>query len=73
MARWRLGVDVGGTFTDFSLLNVETGDLLVEKLQLPHTFRRPGSSLDSMLSEAAESPARTSSRFFTARQSRPTH
>jgi N-methylhydantoinase A len=39
MTRWRLGVDVGGTFTDFSLLNVETGALLVEKV--PTTPRDP--------------------------------
>jgi N-methylhydantoinase A len=39
MTRWRLGVDVGGTFTDFSLLNVETGALLIEKV--PTTPRDP--------------------------------
>ena len=27
MARYRLGIDIGGTFTDFSLLDEETGDL----------------------------------------------
>ena len=31
MAYW-LGVDVGGTFTDFSLFNVETGQLSHYKL-----------------------------------------
>lgn len=27
LARYRLGIDIGGTFTDFSLLNEETGEL----------------------------------------------
>jgi len=30
--RYRLGVDVGGTHTDLVLLDVETGDLMVEKV-----------------------------------------
>ncbi|HEX3244994.1 MAG TPA: hydantoinase/oxoprolinase family protein [Chloroflexota bacterium] len=32
MAHWRVGVDVGGTFTDFAVLNADTGALLVEKV-----------------------------------------
>jgi N-methylhydantoinase B len=32
MTLWRVGVDVGGTFTDFAVLNAETGALLVEKV-----------------------------------------
>src|SRR5262249_30286231 len=31
-ARYRLGVDVGGTHTDLVLLDTETGELLVEKV-----------------------------------------
>src|SRR6202043_841500 len=31
-ARYRLGVDVGGTHTDFVLLDTATGELLVEKV-----------------------------------------
>src|ERR1039458_4702892 len=31
-SRYRLGVDVGGTHTDLVLLDVATGDLLVEKV-----------------------------------------
>ncbi len=31
-SRYRLGVDVGGTHTDLVLLNVESGDLMVEKV-----------------------------------------
>jgi N-methylhydantoinase A len=31
-ARYRLGVDVGGTHTDFVLLDTQTGELLVEKV-----------------------------------------
>jgi len=37
MPRWRMGVDVGGTFTDFSVLNIGTGELTVEKVPTtPH-------------------------------------
>src|ERR671932_2060836 len=32
MAHWRIGVDVGGTFTDFAVLNADSGELLVEKV-----------------------------------------
>lgn len=28
---WRLGIDVGGTFTDFALQNVESGELFIHK------------------------------------------
>ena len=31
-SRYRLGVDVGGTHTDLVLLDVASGDLLVEKV-----------------------------------------
>ncbi len=31
-ARYRLGVDVGGTHTDLVLLDTTTGELLVEKV-----------------------------------------
>jgi N-methylhydantoinase A len=32
MGQWRVGVDVGGTFTDFAVLDAETGTLLVDKV-----------------------------------------
>ena len=28
---WRIGVDIGGTFTDFALQNEETGELVIGK------------------------------------------
>ena len=28
---YRIGVDIGGTFTDFALVDDKTGDLLVHK------------------------------------------
>ena len=31
MASFRVGVDIGGTFTDFTVANVETGEIIVEK------------------------------------------
>lgn len=37
MARFRLGVDIGGTFTDFALVNDDTGKVSVNKcLTTPH-------------------------------------
>ena len=34
---YRLGFDIGGTFTDFTLVNESTGEILVEKcLTSPH-------------------------------------
>ena len=36
-ARFRLGVDVGGTHTDLVLLNVNSGEITVEKVSsTPH-------------------------------------
>ena len=36
-ASYRLGFDIGGTFTDFTLVNESTGEILVEKcLTSPH-------------------------------------
>ena len=34
MGRYRLGIDIGGTFTDFSLLDEMTGELATKTLQL---------------------------------------
>ena len=31
LGKYRIGVDIGGTFTDFTLVNDETGEVLVEK------------------------------------------
>src|SRR5215475_13604670 len=36
-ATYRLGFDIGGTFTDFTLINEQTGEMLVEKCLIsPH-------------------------------------
>ena len=33
---YRIGVDIGGTFTDFALVDDATGHLIVHKLSLIH-------------------------------------
>jgi N-methylhydantoinase A len=39
MARHWLGIDIGGTFTDFTLFDTETGELLGLKVpSTPHEF-----------------------------------
>ena len=43
MSRLRLGVDIGGTFTDFALLDETSGALTV--LKLPSTPERPSASV----------------------------
>ena len=43
MTRLRLGVDIGGTFTDFALLDEASGALTV--LKLPSTPERPSASV----------------------------
>src|SRR5829696_2859752 len=43
MVNWRIGVDVGGTFTDFAVLNADTGALLVEKV--PTTPGNPATGI----------------------------
>jgi N-methylhydantoinase A len=62
MARWRIGVDVGGTFTDIAVLNADTGDVLVDKV--PTTPANPAlgiiAGLDRRLSEGVEPAAITS-------------
>jgi N-methylhydantoinase A len=62
MARWRIGVDVGGTFTDVAVLNADTGDVLVDKV--PTTPANPALGiivgLDRRLSEGVEPAAITS-------------
>jgi len=42
--RYRLGVDIGGTFTDFVLLNEASG--AVEILKIPTTPRAPADAED---------------------------
>ncbi|HUZ21998.1 MAG TPA: hydantoinase/oxoprolinase family protein [Acidimicrobiales bacterium] len=42
-ARWRVGVDTGGTFTDFVLVDQETG--AVEVLKVPSTPDDPGDTI----------------------------
>src|SRR5690242_9542536 len=62
MARWRIGVDVGGTFTDVAILNADTGDVLVDKV--PTTLANPAlciiGGLDRRLAEGVEPAAITS-------------
>src|SRR5215217_8474926 len=59
MAHWRVGVDVGGTFTDFAVLNADTGALLVEKV--PTTPDNPArgiiSGLELLLSHGVSGEA----------------
>jgi len=43
MATYRLGIDIGGTFTDFALLNEETGR--IEVLKIPSNPARPEQSV----------------------------
>jgi len=50
--RLRVGVDIGGTFTDFALLDEETGR--VTALKFPSDRARPASSVFEGLREALE-------------------
>lgn len=52
---WKLGVDVGGTFTDLCLLNADTGEVWIEKL--PST---PGDQATAFI-EGVERVARSAS------------
>ena len=47
--KWKIGVDVGGTFTDFTLLNENTGELKFHKV--PSTPEDPSQAIDRGLSE----------------------
>jgi len=47
MAKFRLGIDIGGTFTDFSLLNEDTGGLI--SLKSPSTPRAPANAVTNGL------------------------
>lgn len=40
MARYRIGVDIGGTFTDFVMVDRETGRLFNEKVLTTRTTLR---------------------------------
>jgi N-methylhydantoinase A len=51
-ARWRVGVDVGGTFTDFAVFDERAGALLVEKV--PTTPRNPAEGIIAGLRRLAE-------------------
>ena len=48
-SKWSVGVDVGGTFTDFTLFNKNTGELKVHKV--PSTPEDPSQAVDRGLSE----------------------
>ena len=47
--KWKIGVDVGGTFTDFTLLNENTDELKFHKV--PSTPKDPSQAIDIGLSE----------------------
>ena len=47
--KWKIGVDVGGTFTDFTLLNENTDELKFHKV--PSTPEDPSQAVDRGLSE----------------------
>lgn len=49
---YRIGVDVGGTFTDFSILNEKTKDVLY--IKVPSTPEDPSEAIQSGISELLE-------------------
>ena len=57
-SRYRLGIDIGGTFTDATLVNEATGEIRVGKV--PSTPEAPSvgfmEATDRMLREASVSP-----------------
>jgi N-methylhydantoinase A/oxoprolinase/acetone carboxylase beta subunit len=72
MARYRLGVDVGGTHTDIVLADETTGSLIIEKV--PSTPGNPARAVIAGLKRSARGASRQqrSSSSVTARRSRPT-
>ncbi|MEM7442638.1 MAG: hydantoinase/oxoprolinase family protein [Pseudomonadota bacterium] len=56
---WRVGIDIGGTFTDFAALNERTGRLVVHKqLTTPHDPSKAViSGLPTLLDKAAIEPS----------------
>ena len=52
MARFRLGVDSGGTFSDFVVVNEETGELLITKV--PSTPDDPSKAVLNGITQMAE-------------------
>ena len=52
MDRFRLGVDIGGTFTDFSLLNEETGEIV--SFKYPSTPTSPTKAVRIGLTKLVE-------------------
>lgn len=49
---WRLGVDIGGTFTDFVLMNTSTGQIVVNKV--PSTPDNPATAVIAGLQQLNE-------------------
>lgn len=49
---WRLGVDIGGTFTDFVLMNTSTGQIIVDKV--PSTPDNPAMAVIAGLRQLTE-------------------
>ena len=67
----RVGVDVGGTFTDLIYVDDEAGVIRVHKL--PTTPEDPSQgTVQDPLPPRRERILRRSTRCFTARRSRPT-
>ena len=70
----RVGVDVGGTFTDLIYVDDEAGRILVHKL--PTTPDDPSQGtvqgIQEIAAEAGDTPIRRSTRSSTGRRSRRT-
>ena len=72
--RYRIGFDIGGTFTDFVLLDAESGDIRLHKClttpEDPSVGALDGLAAITARGRASRSP--TSARSSTARRSSPT-
>lgn len=62
MGRWRVGVDVGGTFTDIAVLNADTGQVVVDKVPTTPTNPALGiiAGLERQQAQGVESASITS-------------
>ena len=72
---YRLGVDIGGTFTDLVIQDADSG--FIQTLKVPSTPHDPSEAVLDAIRRAADSQGwgSTSQRLassFTARRSRPT-
>jgi N-methylhydantoinase A len=62
MARYRVTVDTGGTFSDFVYLNEETGELSIAKL--PSTPEDPSRAISAGIEELFATRARRDRLFL---------